>query len=700
VSRSSVREAIKAGDIEELQKIMDVHLSRYYEEVRHKANKRKIYEWRCYVMRKFSSSILVVVFLLSVFSSQAFSAGQKITPRGQYNLTDYQKISGKKITKFDEAPQLAELAKQGKIPPVGQRIPKNPAVVEPQEEIGQYGGTWRRYGHLDWATYGYILYEPLVRWGPDLVTVEPNIAEKWRISKDGKTFTFYIRKGIKWSDGTPFTADDIMFWYEDIILNKELTPNPPTWLMLGGEVAKFKKLDDYTIEISFVAPYGLFLQELGYRGREPFAPKNYLKQFHPKYTSKEKLDSMAKEAGFQYWYQLFGQKNNVYSNPDLPVIYPWKVVKPWGAEGITAERNPYYWKIDSAGNQLPYLDRVTVFYTSDWKMAYLRIISEKATDTASDMQAVGSDISDYTLYMENRDKGGYRVLLYPGSFVSQPAMMFNQNAKDPVLRSIFRNVKFRQAMSLAINRDEINKLLYLGLAEPLQATIVKTSPFYKEEFAKAYAEYDPERANKLLDEIGLKRGPDGYRLRPDGKRLEIVIETRQPLPWPDVAEMVSKYWNAVGVKTDVKEEENSLWTTRVNAGEHEVVTQGFYCHPLLVGNSSFNLTGWPAWAPLWQLWYKSGGKSGEKPIEDVIRILNLWEKYKATTNPDYRVKLGEEIMKIHAKNLWIIGAGGRHQNWVCIAKNNFRNVPPSGSTVYVNPDTEGFLHPEQFFIKK
>ncbi len=651
-------------------------------------------------MRRFLVFFLLSVFLGTMFLGEFVYAQQKIVPRGQYNLTDYQKLSGKKISTFKEAPQLAELVKQGKLPPVEQRIPKNPAVVEPQEEIGQYGGTWRRYGHLDWAAYGYITYEPLVRWGPNLVTLEPNIAERWKVSKDGKTFTFYLRKGIRWSDGEPFTADDVMFWYEDIILNKELTPRVPTWLMLGGEIAKFKKIDDYTVEISFVAPYGLFLYELGYRGREIFAPKHYLKQFHPKYTAKEKLESMAKEAGFQFWYQLFGQKNNIYTNTDRPVVYPWKVVKPWGAEGITAERNPYYFKIDPAGNQLPYLDRVVVYYTSDWKMAYLRIISEKATSDASDMQAVGSDISDYSLYMENREKGGYRVILYPGSFPTEPAMMFNQNAKDPVLRSIFRNVKFRQAMSLAINREEINKLLYLGLAEPLQATIVKTSPFYKEEFARAYAEYDPDRASKLLDEIGLKKGPDGWRLRPDGKRLEITIETRQPLPWPDVAEMVARYWNNIGVKTAVKVEESSLWSARVNAGEHEVVTQGFFCHPLLVGSSSFNLTGWYAWAPDWALWYSSGGKSGEKPVEDVIKILNLWEKYKATTNPIHRNRLGEEIMRIHAKNIWIIGAGGRHQSWVCIAKNNFRNVPPSGSIVYINPDTEGFLHPEQFFIKK
>jgi len=645
-----------------------------------------------------------VVFFVDIFSAQGFSA-EEIVPGGQYNLVDYEKLSGKEITSFSEAPQLAELVEQGELPPVEERIPQNPVVVEPVEEIGQYGGTWRRYGHLASETYGYIAsYEPLVRFAQDGVSIEPNIAEEWEVSEDGKTFTFYLRKGIRWSDGEPFTADDIMFWYEDIILNKELTPVPPSWLMAGGEVAKFDKIDDYTVKVSFVEPYAIFLETLALYGggRIPYAPKHYLSQFHLKYVSEEELGSMTKEAGFEHWYQLFGQKNDIYSNPDLPVIYSWKVVKPWGAEGLTAERNPYYWKIDPEGNQLPYIDKVLVLYSSDWAAAYLRIITEKATDDASDMQAAGANISDYTLYMENREKGQYRVIRWDDpNFATQPAIMFNQNVEGSALKAIFRNVKFRQAMSLAINREEINELFYFGLSRIGQATVSPVSPFFEEEFEKAYVEYDPQRAGQLLDEIGLdKRDNEGWRLMSDGKRLELILETREPLPWPDVAEMVAKYWNDIGVKTVVRFQERSIFQARTEGNKHQVVTDAGNLHPLLISSTSFNLTALSSWAPLWQIWYQSGGESGEKPPEEVLKLIDLWETYKTTVDPQDRVDIGRDIMRIHAENLWILSTAGRMRPFFCIAKNNFRNVVGDERKVGHQMTVEGYIHPEQCFIKK
>jgi peptide/nickel transport system substrate-binding protein len=667
--------------------------------------KEKVYKWRCYVMRKLLVSILAVVLLLSIFSSQGFSAEQKTVPGGQYNLTEYQRITGRRISSFNEAPQLAELVKQKKLPPVGQRIPRNPAVVEPVEEIGQYGGTWRRYGHLQSETYGYITsYEPLVRFAQDGVSIEPNIAERWQVSSDGKSFTFYLRKGIRWSDGTPFTADDIMFWYEDIILNKELTPKLPTWLMIENQLGKFDKINDYTVKVSFVKPYPLFLGTLALHGAGyiPYAPKHYLKQFHPVYTDPKKLESEAKKAGFGQWYQLFGAKNDIYTNPDLPVIYAWKVVKPWGAEGLIAERNPYYWKVDPAGNQLPYIDKILVLYSSDWAAAYLRIISAEPTSEASDMQAAGANISDYTLYMENREKGKYRVIRWSDpNFATQPAIMFNQNVKDPALRNVFRNVKFRQAMSLAINRKEINDLIYFGLSRIGQATVAPISPFFEEEFEKAYVEYDPKRAGQLLDEIGLnRRDKEGWRLLPDGSRLELILETREPLPWPDVAEMVAKYWNDIGVKTAVRFQERSIFEARVSGNEHQVVTDAGNLHPLLLSSTSFNFTASSSWAPLWQIWYQTGGKSGEKPPEEVIKLIDLWEKYKTTVNVNSRNRVGKEIFRIHAENLWIISTAGRMRPFFCIVKNNFRNVVGEERKIGHQMTIEGYIHPEQCFIKK
>ena len=641
-------------------------------------------------------SIMIMVALSLGNITVTFSAQAKIIPGGQYNLTDYQKFSGRKITSFNEAPQLKELVQQGKLPPVEKRIPQNPPVVQPIERVGKYGGVWRRYSPIAWYGVHFLIsYEPLVRiCGPDLTKIEPNIAERWNLSKDAKTLVLYLRKGIRWSDGEPFTADDIMFWYEDIILNKELTPTPPTWLITGGEIAKFKKIDDYTIEMNFSQPYPLILYELA-ANKNPYAPKHYLKQFHLKYTAKEKLEAMTKEAGLQFWYQLFARKNDATMNTELPTIWAWRTTIPWGADGLKVERNPYYWKIDPEGNQLPYIDTIRVYYVSDWSMGFLKIMAGEG-----EMQGVGFKLMDYDLYMANREKGGYKVVKWTGLYPGEPTIMFNQTVKDPVLRKIFRDVRFRQAMSLAINRKEINQALYFGLCEPLQPTIVPPSPLYKEEFAKVFAEYNPKKAEELLDKIGLKRGPDGWRMRPDGKRLELTLDTRQPLQWIDVANMVAKYWNDIGVKTAVRVDEiGTLWATRVNANEHEVVTQGFSTNPLLIGISAFNMTAWTAWAGEWARWYQTGGRAGEKPEGDALKVIELWEQYKTTIDPIKRINLGREILRLHAKNLWIIGAGGRKLPYIFLVKSNFHNWPEDWIQD-LSYGSQARAHPEQCFIEQ
>ena len=640
--------------------------------------------------KRLSMLFLVGCILLTLVTGLAAAA----EPGAQLNLDAYEKLSGVSISTFNEAPELAELVTQGVLPPVSERLPANPAVVVPIEEVGRYGGTWRRYGHLDWATYGYLLHEPLVRWAPDGVTVEPNLAEAWEASEDATKFTFRLREGIKWSDGEPFTVADVMFWYEDVLLNKELTPAIPTWIRTGDNPPVFTAVDDYTFTVEFDSPYALFVEQLACSGTQVFAPKHYLKQFHPKYVDEDELTALVQEAGFEAWYQLYGNLTNVQTNTDLPVLYAWKLTREWGAEGLRAERNPYYWKVDPEGKQLPYLDRVAVYYTSDWEIAFLRVIAGE-----SEMQAVGSNLADYPLYMQNRERGNYRVYLLPGVFPTEPAMMFNQTVKDPVLREIFRDPRFRQAMSVAINREELNDLFFFDLADPRQATIPEPSPFYEDAFAEAYAEYDPERAKALLDEMGLEVDKEGWRLRPDGKRLELTIEARQPDVWVDVAEMVEKYWRDVGVATVVQVRENALWWARVDANEHQVVTQGFMTHPLMIGSSSLNLTGWPAWAPLWAQWISSGGATGEKPIPEVLELMELWEEYKGTVDADARNELGRKMMQIHADNVWIINAAGRAKPTVAIVHNDFRNAP--SDWLYGGPyGMEGGFHPEQFWLDR
>lgn len=589
-------------------------------------------------------------------------------------------LSFAETTKYNEAPMLATLVKAGKLPPVNERLPKNPLVIKPFEGIGQYGGTWRRawLGLSDQWGPNKICHEHIVMFNENGTKIVPNLADSWKVSDDAKVFTFHLREGIKWSDGVEFTTDDVMFWYEDILLNKELTPTIPSWLVSGGKPCKVEKVDKYTFKVTFSESNPLFLISLAKSGGNMFyAPKHYLSQFHPRYTSQSKLDSMVKAAGFQFWYQLFaakgGSTDGWLQNPQLPVLYPWKVTVPAPNPLMVMERNPYYWKVDTAGNQLPYIDRITHTLVESAQM-----ITMKAIAGEIDMQTRHIQFSDYTLLMENREKGDYRIIKWIQGSGSDVMICPNQNVKDSVLRKIFEDVRFRIALSVAINRNEINDLIYLGLGEPRQCSLISGVQFYDPDWERLYAEYDTKKANKLLDEMGLtKRDKDGTRLRPDGKPLTLTIEFPSGVfgPWVDVLELVQGYWRAIGIKAVLKPQERSLYTVRAEAGELEVGIWYFDRNAAILsdpGRLLGTVTDGP-WAPLYGRWYTSGGKAGEEPRGDLKKIYELWDRVKKALDEEERERLFKEIINLHKKNLWMIGTVGELPQPV-VVKNNFRNV--------------------------
>ncbi|MCX7795590.1 MAG: ABC transporter substrate-binding protein [bacterium] len=642
-------------------------------------------------------SLIVVTGLVLVFYNSSFSQ-ERVSPNS-YNLTDYEKLTGKKITKFKEAPMLAELVKQGKLPPVEQRLPKEPLVVKVVEEIGQYGGTWRRawLGPADGAGVDRLLMEPLLRYDSSYKKV-PQLAKSWKVSRDGKVFTFYLREGVKWSDGIPFTAEDVIFYYEDILLNKELTPVIPDWMQIDGTIGKVEKIDDYTVRFVFEKPYGFFIEQFSQiGGKEFYAPKHYLKQFHPKYTPKEKLDSIVKESGFQAWYQLFSQKMDQRLNPDRPTLRAWKLKTSATAPLVIYERNPFYWKIDPEGNQLPYIDRIQMSLMENKDM-----INLKAMTGELDFQHRHIIARNYTLFKENEKKGDYRVLRWKGCEGANFHFMFNQNySKDPVLLQFLRNDKFRKALSLAINREEINQICFLGLGKPRQFSIISGLPYYDSEWEKLYAEYDPKRANELLDQIGLrKRDKDGFRLRPDGKVFSITLDAT---PWSgveaDVLELVKKYWEAIGIKVYINIIERSLYNTRVQA--NEVALPVWSCNGNFYGALRRLVPvyiGIDTWANEYTRWYLTGGKSGERPDRDIARLFELYNKLLATANEKERDAIAKAIINLHKKNLWFVGIVGEVME-LAIVKNNFRNVPETllcDWFLYWPRNAE----PEQFFIKQ
>lgn len=662
-------------------------------------------------MRLVKLLVLCVISVSLVLSSIAFALSKEISYPKQYNSpADYQKITGKRIARFNEAPMLAELVKQGKLPPVTKRLPSEPLVIEPTEEIGQYGGTVRII-HTNPQNFedgvNIMGKEPILTFDPkDGATILPNLAKSWIFSKDGKTLILELRKGIKWSDGQPFTADDIEFWWKDVILNDELTPTKPKIWAPSGKLMKLEKLGQYTVRLQFAISYPAALIQMAAWATENnfYLPKHYLKQFHIKYNPQ--ANELAKKEGFASWIQLFQSKSALgyfdgIQNPDAPVIRAYKIVSRT-PEVTILERNPYYWKIDTAGNQLPYIDRIRLTLVTNVEVYTAKVVSGEV-----DLAQWNTTLDNYTLYKENEKKGDYRVINYQTAWPSMVEIFLNLNHKDPVTRKIFSDLRFRKALSLAINRDEINQMVFHGMAEPLQTVILpRGGRFWDERLAKLYTEYDPKEANRLLDEMGLdKRDKDGFRLRPDGKPLQITIDF-----WPgeggpakiSIVELVQNYWSKVGVKTTSRQLERSLLQVRRQAGDFDATIwhTGQCSDPLWILNPwHFVPNSWEfSTGPQWAVWYISWGKSGEEPPEEVKKALKLWETVQTSLDEKKQIEAGKEMLRLFVENLWGIGTVGL-QPWPVIAKNNLRNVPEGGllawDWVYL-----ARYRPEQFFLKQ
>ncbi len=594
---------------------------------------------------------------------------------------------------YNEAPMLRVKVAAGELPVVGERLPVEPQIVEPIEQIGEYGG--RLTVHSSWATgigdaRAGLGFEGFLRIGRDLQSSVPNIAKSYEISDDGKTITLHLRKGMKWSDGYPFTADDIMFTYEDLYLNKEISPVAPGWLKAGGEVGKLEKVDDYTIKFVFAESYPVFVKILSHwPTMRMIRPKHYLQQFHPRYADEAELQELAKENGFDFWYQyikiLMHQEGGTpVRNPDLPTITAY-YLKDKNLDYSIYERNPYYWKVDTAGNQLPYIDQVLVKVIGTPELLNGKIIAGELDLVF----AFATSPGNYPLYKRNEEGGDYRAFTVPSVTSSDMVIQPNQTVKDPVLRKLFRDRKFRQALSLAIDRDEINTLVYFGRGTPMQATVIPQSSYYEEEFATAYLEYDLDAANALLDEMGLEWDANKeYRIGPDNKRLGWTLEYFEwKESWTDVLELIKEYWKGLGIDLSLKSHSNTLQSERAQGNEMamsvwtaENVSDLFFPQrPVFWVPMSI---GWAlTWAPEWARWFLTDGEKGEEPPQEMKDIYASWEVMKRTTNKEEEIQAAKNILSLHADNLWLIGTVGLTP-WPVVARNNLRNLPGPEELVF------------------
>lgn len=603
-----------------------------------------------------------------------------------------------------QAPTLEGLVQTGDLPPLEERIPLQPLVVEPYEAIGEYGGTWRMAATSIadvWMLRRHLGYEYMMRWNPEFTESIPNLVESVEASDDAREYTFKLREGMRWSDGHPHTTADYMFWYESVLQNESLTPSYPDWVSAGGELGVFEAIDDYTLKITFSQPDALFLYEAASAPEPEFKPlpKHYMEQFHADFADESELNELMAEAGVDTWQSLFIEMDNPWENPERPVFHPWIALPlepPFDQRQFV--RNPYYWKVDPEGNQLPYIDNVQIDIVTDVEV--LELMAMNGEIDRQDRNILYS-LDRLPLFTANQERGDYRITRKTGAFASWGALFPNLNHQDPVMREIIQDRRFRIALSVAMDRERIAELIHLGFVEPRQPAPADDSPLAYPDLAYAYVEHDPQMANDLLDEMGLtERNAAGYRLRPDGEVLRLAIDVRADRQdYIDGLELVKEDWEAVGVQTRVNAIDRTLFHERASALQHDVniwsVAGGaldIFLDPaafLPYGENSFHALEYVEWR-------LSNGERGVEPPADIVQTMEIWDEITQTASFDAQVELFHEIFELNRQNLWVIGLTSYEPRFG-IVKNNFRNSPTEilFSTTYPSPSP---YNPETFFF--
>jgi len=606
-------------------------------------------------------------------------------------------------SKYGEAPVLAELVAAGQLPPVDERLPVNPLVLEGLEGLGKYGGTMRRgfNGVSDRWGPTKLAYQGLTWYTPELA-LRPNIAESWEVNNDTTEWTFHLREGMKWSDGAPFDSDNFKWWYEHIMLNEDITPAiSRNWVTGPDQTPMVMEFPDkHTVVFKFADPNPMFLDRVAPLTREIFSPHHYLAQFHIDTTDDvDALNAAVAERGFESWNQLFDDRDWWYLNTERPGIYNYLATNPLSEELFIMERNPYFFQVDPDGNQLPYIDAINHRLFNAGDVFDLRITSGEV-----DFQQRHVDAAKFTLFKQSEENGDYRVQLGVGD--QHVVLTLNQTVKNPRLREFFQNRDVRISMSLAVDRDNLNELAYEGLYTPRQYSPLEQSPQSYPQQANVYLDYDPDRANALLDAAGYaEKDADGFRLFPDGsgETLSFIIEgTAQPgSPDEDAAQIIIKYLADVGIKASYTGMERSLYTEHYEANEIDAAFwgSGRSLVPLIDPAFFLGIGLDRPWGEAWGRWKLDPGHPAaeEPPAGHWIRTMwDLWDEILVEPDEARRNELFFQILDVWAEELPQIGFLGQVPNPI-IVKNGLRGLPEDYIYPLSNPTAHGGLVPIQSF---
>ncbi|MGI6368981.1 MAG: ABC transporter substrate-binding protein [Anaerolineae bacterium] len=595
---------------------------------------------------------------------------------------------------------LSELVKDGQLPPVEERLPEDPRVVPAYESVGKYGGTLTvgavsvtlTGGDRDMCTD----LPHMGRLSHDTQSAVPHVLKDWEVSADQTEFTCHMRRGMRWSDGEPVTTENFRYWYEDIAFNTEITPVPNFMIRVGGKPMELDIIDDYTFRIRFGAPNPAVPMNVFAHTNASmiFSPSHYLKQFHIRYN--EKANEVAKKQGYDFWYQFHGRQANRAQNIDLPRLECFIPVRDTPSMSF-AERNPYYHAVDTEGNQLPYIDKVIM-----QKAPEISVLDTKIVGGTYDFAGFSLSILNYATYAEAAAESDSRMLLWQSGKGGEVIYHFNHNYPNAEWRSVFQDDRFRQALSMAINRKEINDVIYFGHATETAFTVMSSSRHYRPEYAMTeYAEFDPDKANKVLDEIGLEwNSAHTHRLWPHSKTPTIIPFDmyESETPKGPITELVSEYWKAIGIEIQWKSITRTLLAEKVLANEEPMSLWHGDCSadPIfmrLVSHFQPRYGDNSCWGVLWGQWYDTKGEAGEEP-PPVIKDLYTWlDEYNLTDSNEPAAN----TLKSMAEHVWAVSTVGNAPQPL-IVRNYLRNVSETGGywswdTLWTRPEL-----PEQWYL--
>lgn len=597
---------------------------------------------------------------------------------------------------------LAVVAALGLASPAAAAPPEEPLVLRDMVKLGRAGGELRMLVGRARDTRLFYVYGNARLIGYDRnLRLAPDILASYEVEQ-GRVFTFHLRRGHRWSDGHPFTTDDFRFFWEDVALNPQLSPTgPAVQLLAGGERPKVEVLDHLTVRYSWSRPNPLFLPALAAATSILiYRPAHYLRRFHRKYAEPGQLERLVQETRSRDWVQLFLRKDSgdTFDNPAMPTLQPWMPTTAPPAEQFVAVRNPHFHRVDPNGLQLPYLERFVLAVIDP------KLVPIKTGGGETDLQVRHLAFRDYTFLKASEERSGLRTLLWPEGRGAHLALYPNLNANDSVWRKLFRDRRFRQALSLGIDREALSQYLYFGLAQPSNNSIIPASPLYRRELGQRCTAYDPETANQLLDELGLtRRNRQDVRLLPDGRPAEIIVETvGEDSEQSDMLELIREQWAEIGIRIHSRPSQLEVLRNRIFAGETLMsvfngIDNGVPSAVMpprdFAPTSQADQPQWPKWGQH----YETKGAAGEPPdLPEAKRLMRLFEAWTSSFDPARQEDIWHEMLDLYTSQCFTLGTVEGVRQPIA-ARMDLQNLPETAIFNWEPHGQIGLYRPDTFF---